>query len=140
MIYADSGFFIALLDTNDNGWAIAQEIFESFVADRRILLACSRDVMNELLAHFSRRGSYTRVQTARFVRRAFEDPKYRVEVVDAKLYSDALYLYEHRHDKRYSMVDCIGMTIMRRDGITEVVATDRDFEQEGFNNLMRRIA
>ena len=77
------------------------------------------------------------VDVARFVRRALADPKYRVEIVDRGLYNDALDLYESRHDKRYSMVDCVGMTIMRRDGIDEVVTTDRDFVQEGFINLMR---
>ena len=53
-------------------------------------------------------------------------------------YLAALSLYESRLDKRYSMVDCIGMTVMGVENSREVLATDRDFEQEGFDNLMRR--
>ena len=136
MIYVDSGFFIALFDSSDDAWLIARTLFDIFVSDHNTRFACARDVMNELLAHYSPSGSLTRREVARFVRRAFEDPKYRVEIVDAELYSDALDLYENRLDKRYSMVDCIGMTIMRRDGINEVVTTDRDFVQEGFINVM----
>ena len=136
VIYVDSSFFIALFDTSDEAWFVAWELFNSLVADGNIRLTCARDVLNELLAHYSRSGSRTRREVARFVRRAFDDPKYRIEVVDATVYSDALDLYESRHDKRYSMVDCIGMTIMRRDGMNEVVTTDRDFAQEGFVNLM----
>lgn len=137
VIYVDSGFFIALLDVKDAGWSTAQYVFEDVISDRTVMLHCSRDVINELLAHFSRSGPRARGQVARFVRRAFDDPKYRIEVVEAGLYSDALDLYEARHDKRYSMVDCIGMTIMWRDGIVEVATTDRDFLQEGFVNIMR---
>ncbi len=137
MIYVDSGFLIALFDSSDNGWLAAWDLYNAFVADDNVRLGCARDVMNELLAHYSRSGSRTRREVARFVRRALADPKYRVEIVDRGLYNDALDLYESRHDKRYSMVDCVGMTIMRRDGIDEVVTTDRDFVQEGFTNLMR---
>ena len=48
--------------------------------------------------------------------------------------------YDSRLDKRYSIVDCVGMTIMRREGISDFVTTDRDFVQEGFLNLMGRTA
>ena len=125
-IYVDSSFLIALFDPTDGIFKTAQQLRTEFLSDDQLCLATSRDVMNELLAHYSRSGSTTRRQVARFVRRAYEVPKYRVEVVGAGLYSAALDLYENRHDKRYSMVDCIGMTIMRRDGINEVVTTDRD--------------
>ena len=137
VVYADSSFFIALFDSRDDAWSIAWELFESFVSDPNLRLIFARDVMNELLAHYSRSGSSIRREVARFVRRTFNDPNYSVEVVDEDTYANALNLYESRHDKRYSMVDCIGMTIMRRDGLDEVVTTDRDFVQEGFVNLMR---
>lgn len=140
MIYVDSGFLIALFDSSDDGWLVAWGLYNAFVADQNIRLDCARDVMNELLAHYSRSGSRTRQEVARFVRRALNDPKYRIETVNTELYLDALDLYKNRHDKRYSMVDCIGMTIMRREGISEVVTTDRDFVQEGFLNLMGRTA
>ena len=136
VIYADSSYLIALFDSGDIAHNVALRFRLEFLKDQRLILATSRDALNELLAHFSRSGSVARRQIARFVRRAFDDPKYRIEVVDATVYSNALDLYESRHDKRYSMVDCIGMTIMRRDGMNEVVTTDRDFAQEGFVNLM----
>ncbi len=137
VIYVDSSYLIALLDSSDESFEVAHRLRLRFLEDQQLILVTARDALNELLAHFSRSGSATRRQIARFVRRAMADPKYRVEIVDRGLYNDALDLYESRHDKRYSMVDCVGMTIMRRDGIDEVVTTDRDFVQEGFINLMR---
>ena len=48
-----------------------------------------------------------------------------------------LELYRARPDKRYSLVDCISMQTMRREGLTEVLTNDRHFEQEGFRPLFR---
>ena len=46
-------------------------------------------------------------------------------------------LYEARPDKGYSLVDCISMQTMRKEGLTEVLTNDRHFEQEGFRALFR---
>ena len=48
-----------------------------------------------------------------------------------------LRLYEQRNDKGYSLVDCISMTTMRRQGISEVLTNDRHFIQEGFSVVLR---
>jgi hypothetical protein len=46
-------------------------------------------------------------------------------------------LYSARPDKGYSLVDCISMQTMWREGIAEVLTNDRHFEQEGFRALFR---
>jgi len=48
-----------------------------------------------------------------------------------------LQLYRSRPDKGYSLVDCISMQAMRKEGLTEVLTNDRHFEQEGFRALFR---
>ena len=139
MIYVDAGFLIAVFDPDD-AWSNAASAFLfSVYADRSITLVTVREVLNEFLAHFSRADGVTRRHAADFVKDLLHDSKYRVVAFDNDLYWEALLLYEARPDKRYSMVDCIGMTVMRRHGIQDVVATDRDFEQEGFSNLMRPV-
>ena len=50
-----------------------------------------------------------------------------------------LELYRARPDKGYSLVDCISMQTMRREGLTDVLTNDRHFEQEGFRSLFREI-
>ena len=77
VIYVDSGFLIALFDSNDDGWLVAWGLFNAFVAHQNIRLDCARDVMNKLLAHYRRSGSRTRQEVARFVGLAINDPKYR---------------------------------------------------------------
>ena len=140
IIYVDSGFLIALFDPNDSSCLAAHRLLSTFRNDERVRLALPWDVINEFLAHFSRHGPTIRKLVAGFIRTMLSDEKFLIENVDLPIYSIALDLYDSRLDKRYSMVDCIGMTIMRREGISEVVTTDRDFVQEGFLNLMGRTA
>ena len=98
----------------------------------------SRDVLNEVLAHFSRSTPESKQGASSLARALLADPNFRVVVFDDDECLCALDLYENRLDKRYSMVDCLGMTLMRAEDISEVMATDRDFQQEGFANLMVR--
>jgi predicted nucleic acid-binding protein len=46
-------------------------------------------------------------------------------------------LYAARPDKGYSLTDCISMQAMRREGLTDALANDRHFQQEGFRALLR---
>ena len=47
-----------------------------------------------------------------------------------------LTLYETRPDKGYSLTDCISMTTMRQESITEVLTHDDHFTREGFGKLL----
>jgi predicted nucleic acid-binding protein len=47
-------------------------------------------------------------------------------------------LYSQRPDKGYSLIDCISMQTMRREGLIEALTNDRHFEQEGFRALFHR--
>ena len=138
IIYVDSGFLIALIDPTDAAKALAFGLFAGLNSNPQVQFVTTRDALNEVLAHFSRSLPRAKLRAATVVRDLFKDPKYRIVVIDNARYLAALSLYESRLDKRYSMVDCIGMTVMGVENSREVLATDRDFEQEGFDNLMRR--
>ena len=47
-------------------------------------------------------------------------------------------LYAKRSDKEYSLVDCISMTAMRDNGITDILTNDHHFAQEGFHVLIQK--
>lgn len=63
----------------------------------------------------------------------------QVEVLPAseQQFLGGLGLYEARPDKGYSLVDCISMTVMRELSITTALTSDRHFEQEGFDVLLK---
>ena len=50
---------------------------------------------------------------------------------------DGLARYERRLDKDYSLQDCTSMNVMEAEGITEILTSDHNFEQEGFTILMK---
>ena len=137
VVFADTGFFVALFDPNDNARAQAVDLMHGLRSDDNVVLLSTRDVLNEILAHFSRSLPRTRQLIGRFVLGMLLDPKYRIVSVTREQYLAALRLYIARPDKRYSMVDCISMTVMRDEGTYEVLATDRDFTQEGFVNVLK---
>ena len=64
-------------------------------------------------------------------------PVIRVIPQSRESFLAGLQLYRARPDKGYSLVDCISMQTMRKEGLTEVLANDRHFEQEGFRALFR---
>ena len=49
---------------------------------------------------------------------------------------EGLALFELRLDKGYSMTDCVSMSIMRDNKVTEVLTHDHHFVQEGFVILL----
>jgi hypothetical protein len=51
--------------------------------------------------------------------------------------AEGLTLYSNRHDKSYSLTDCISMHNMRTRNIMHVLTNDIHFTQEGFDILFR---
>jgi predicted nucleic acid-binding protein len=49
---------------------------------------------------------------------------------------DGFALFKGRLDKGYNLTDCISMSVMRREGISEVLTNDDHFTQEGFLTLL----
>ena len=70
-------------------------------------------------------------------RRIVEDPGVHVVPQSRESFLSGMTLYEARPDKGYSLVDCISMQTMRKEGLTEVLTNNRHFEQEGFRALFR---
>lgn len=66
-----------------------------------------------------------------------DDPEIQVFWVDPDLHRAALRLLHSQLDKTYSPCDAVSFLLMRADGITEALTTDRHFEQAGFFRLLK---
>ena len=64
------------------------------------------------------------------------DVNSRVFAQTRDTFMQALDLYGKRPDKRYSLVDCSSMVIMRAHAITDILTHDHHFNQDGFNILI----
>jgi predicted nucleic acid-binding protein len=48
-----------------------------------------------------------------------------------------LQLYRSRHDKEWSLTDCVSFVVMQDEGISDALTGDKHFEQAGFNALLK---
>lgn len=134
-LFVDTAFWIAWIDPHDvlheQVGRLAADIFAGPVH-----LVTTDAVLYEVLAFFSRGGSALRGVAAQTARDILSESTVQCVQVDRQLLDRGLALYEQRSDKTYSLTDCISMIICRDQGIIDVLTSDKDFEQEGFNRLL----
>ena len=65
------------------------------------------------------------------------DPRVEIIPLSEQLYTRASRLYRERPDKEWALTDCVSFVVMEDRGINEALTTDEDFQQAGFQALMR---
>jgi predicted nucleic acid-binding protein len=128
-VFADTFYWIALTVPGDAGYERAQQVRDDVVT--------TDEVLSEYLTFFSAAPEHLRRKAAVNVKDILEDATVRVIPQSHESFLAGLDLYRTRPDKGYSLVDCISMQTMRREGLTEVLTNDRHFEQEGFHPVFR---
>jgi uncharacterized protein len=133
-IFADTGYWIALIYPNDDlhkkATQLTIEIMPTKIVTTELIFA-------ELLNALSRRGAQFRQAAVRLIDSVLEDPTVEVIPQTTQLFSDALRLYDQRPDQAWSHTDCASFCIMRERAMLEALAYDRHFEQAGFVALLR---
>jgi predicted nucleic acid-binding protein len=132
-VFADTYYWIALLNDKDQGHAAAELLGQSL---RNDMLITTQEVLSEVLTHFSGYGRFMRQSVTAFVRNISSDPTIEVRAQSDQSFLGGLALYEARPDKDYSLTDCIVMEAMRNEGVTEILTQDTHFTQEGFTILL----
>jgi uncharacterized protein len=130
-VFADSFFYIALLNPND----AAHHQARAFLQDGGMLIITSDYVLLEVLDGYC--APVKRIQTARFVRSLRSSRSTTVLPASPALFEEALQLYEQRPDKGWSITDCASFVLMRQHGLVSALTGDVHFEQAGFRALLR---
>lgn len=131
-LFADAFYWVALFSPRD-AW---HERVRTFAATLEIYhLYTTEEVLTEFLAYYSTTQPVYRLRATRLIRALFEDPRTAILPQTHDNFMDGLNLYESRADKHYSLVDCISMQVMHREGLTDVLTNDHHFTQEGFRIL-----
>ena len=133
-VFADTGYWIALLNDRDSLHIKARELSERFSA---VTIVTTEMVLTELLNHASGGGRQTRRLTAEAVRDWMADATIEVVPQTSVLFRAALERYLTRLDHSWSVVDCASFIVMETRQIQEALAFDRHFEQAGFTALLR---
>jgi predicted nucleic acid-binding protein len=133
-LFADTFYWIALVDFNDSAHRQALALS---AARKDVPIITTDEVLAEYLTFFATGAAYLRHKAVSNARRILESPGVRVIPQTRESFLSGLALYGTRPDKGYSLVDCISMQTMRKEGLTDVLTNDRHFEQEGFRALFR---
>lgn len=133
MIFADTGWFVTLVNTDDslhkrsNLWL--RSIHDSLITTEYVLL----ETFNGLSAPAVRGRCHAlvpplvmRLGITVFV--GSED----------SLFERGVQLHAERPDKEWSLTDSISFIVMQRRGINSALSHDHHFEQAGFRPLLRQ--
>lgn len=133
-LFADTGYWIALLNERDSLHARARELSERFST---AIIVTTEMVLTELLNHASGGGRQQRRVAAEAVRYWMADANIEVVPQTSIQFQAALERYLTRLDHSWSVVDCASFIVMETRQIQEALAFDRHFEQAGFTALLR---
>lgn len=134
-VFADTAYWVAMARPRDQWRSAARNALRQLGA---VTIVTTDEVLTEFLTSLSRTGPEARLRAVRSVRALQNDPSVRVVPQSRKSFRKALDRYEARSDKSYSLQDCVSMNVMEDQSITEILTSDRHFEQEGFTVLMNR--
>jgi predicted nucleic acid-binding protein len=73
-----------------------------------------------------------------FIQEIRNDPNVEVELQTTSLFQRALSEYVRHTDKKWSLIDCASISVMRSRGLIEALTNDHHFEQAGFTILLKQ--
>jgi uncharacterized protein len=129
-VFADSFYYLAILNWKDAAHARAIE----FTRDHRFRITTTAWVITEIADALS--GSFSRKGFLLLLSKLENDPSITIVPPSKSLYDKGLRLYARRHDKDWSLTDCISFTVMEERGLTEALTADHHFQQAGFKALL----
>jgi predicted nucleic acid-binding protein len=129
-VFADTFYFLALLNKNDEAHARALQYSAQIEQ-----LVTTEWVLTELadgLASSRHRSMFTQTR-----QELLADADVQVIPLDMQLHEEGIRLYASRADKEWSLTDCTSFVVMQREGVAEALTGDHHFEQAGFVALLK---
>ena len=100
-----------------------------------VRLVTTSAVLLELGAALSRVAH--RVGAMPIIRELQADARIEIINVGGKLLEQGLALFERRHNKEWSLTDCVSFEVMAQFDLSHALTADAHFEQAGFVALLR---
>ena len=134
-VFADTGYWIALLDSSDEWHNRAQAVTAKLGS---VQIVTSQMVLVEFLTSMRGPRQHLRRDALSVVRDLADRPDVKIVGQSSTQFDTAIIRYESRLDKEWSLTDCASFLIMERENIVEALAYDHNFEQAGFIALLRQ--
>jgi predicted nucleic acid-binding protein len=129
LLFVDTSFFYALVNSRDEWHAAATEWQQRVVAEKRRLLTTEFvliEVGDGLAAIHFRARAVTLIAALR------NNPWVEFEPVSSALVDESLRLFATRSDKEWGITDCTSFVVMNQRGVVEALTIDDHFRQAGF--------
>jgi predicted nucleic acid-binding protein len=129
-VFLDTGYVLAVLNTRDkyheSASTAASKTAPPFISTEAVLI----EIGNALAKIQWRAIGIAALDNLRSAQ------DIEIVPVDTALVEQAISLYSSRSDKEWGLTDCISFVVMQERGLTQVLTTDRHFEQAGFQNVL----
>jgi len=130
-LFADTFFFLALLNANDE----AHERARAACAQPGQRLVTTAWIINEVADGLARVPNRTGV--IEFLNALKDDPEMEIIVPSRELLEAGINLYSRHADKEWTLTDCVSFVAMKEERISEALTGDPHFEQAGFKALLK---
>ncbi|MGD9634385.1 MAG: type II toxin-antitoxin system VapC family toxin [Pirellulales bacterium] len=129
--FADSFYFLALFNPDDAAHDRAVDLSQRLVGNLLTTDWILAEVADALSGAANRGACIEMIDDLRH--------SSRIEVLPATRtnFESGWELFGKRHDKDWSLTDCISFVVMQEHGVTDALTGDRHFEQAGFQALLR---
>ena len=136
-IFWDTSAFVAVGNADDDLHEQAVQVSDALARQKARILTTSA-VLTEVANTFSRSGWRSVAhQLVESVRQSGVMGVARVVHIDEALWERGWALFVERPDKHWGLTDCISFVVMQDQSIIRAFASDRHFEQAGFERLMQ---
>ena len=134
VIFADSGYWIALITPDDELHGRATTL-QTALASREIVT--THLVLNEVLNPRSGTTERQRLAAVQLVDQIKLNRRISIEPQTPELFEEAFDRFRQRLDKEWSITDCASFLMMERLGIWQALTGDHHFTQAGFFAMLR---
>ena len=129
-VFADTYYYLALVNEDDEGYAKALHFGDSF-RGRIITTEWVLTEVGDALAQ-----SHDRPAFLQLLESIQNDAQSTIIEGNHELFARGVDLFANRLDKDWSLTDCISFVVMNDQDIREALTADHDFNQAGFVALL----
>lgn len=124
--FMDTHALLAWLNPKDSAHAQVKEYMTGYEGR----LVTTEWVLMEVADALARSG--TRHLVIEFLNTVRADANYDIVAYEEQVYRDGYSLFASRHDKDWSLTDCISFAVMKHRNLSEALTADHHFTQAGF--------
>jgi hypothetical protein len=129
----DTAALLALSNADDDLNAAAVAV-RNDIAQQGVRMVTTDAVLTETASGLS--GARVRHLAAPVIDAVRASAYFDVVHVDLNLWERGWVLFKARHDKEWSLVDCLSFVVMQDRGIIEAFTSDHHYQQAGFVCLL----